>query len=342
MVKRREFIKNVAAGTALSLAGPRLWGAPLKIGDSDKFGDILPKRRLGKTGEDVTIYCIGGAHVSYAESEKESQAIIEKGMELGVRYFENAWTYSKGKAEELFGKYLVPKYRDQIFLATKNKGRTREEIVKQLEDSFRRMKCDVIDLYYIHEIRSVQDVDDRLAAGALEVILEAQQKGRIRHIGFTGHYNPDSHKHIVELVAGEDPFAAVQVPVSPIDAAKPNSWIHEFLPIAVKKGYGISGMKGFAHGRFFPNNQDKYEARDYIVPNHLSLEEVLWYNLSQAVASIVVGTDAAWQLDQNIAAVRKFEKLSRKDQEAIVAKLEGFRMVEGLEGYRPKPGTQAG
>ena len=102
MVQRRNFIKQIAAGSLAVAAVPRLWGAPLTTGKSDRFAEILPTRPLGKTGEELTIYCMGGYHIGRASNEKESQAIIERGMELGCRHFETAWIYHNGLSEELY------------------------------------------------------------------------------------------------------------------------------------------------------------------------------------------------------------------------------------------------
>ena len=337
MVQRREFIKKVAAGSAAAAVSPRLWGVTPSSGHSDHWGKVLPKRPFGNTGEEVTLYCMGGSHVAKADSENESRAIIEKGMEMGVRFYENAWTYAGGRAEELYGKYLIPKYRDQIFLATKNKGYDRENAIKQLEDSFRRLKCDVIDLYYMHEVRTPGDVDDRLAAGVLEVLLKAQQDGKVRHLGFSGHMHTAAHRRLMERVAGKDPFVAVQFPVSPIDAAKPDSFVRELIPDLRKRDYALMGMKGMAHGRFFRDNRDGWENPDPIIPNYLSVEEVICYNLSQPVTAIVSGTDRLEQVEQNVNAAWKFARLSREEQERIVMKLDGFRKTVGLEYYRPDP-----
>jgi aryl-alcohol dehydrogenase-like predicted oxidoreductase len=143
----------------------------------------------------------------------------------------------------------------------------------------------------------------------------------------------------MEYVAGDDPFVAVQHPVSPIDAAKPRSFTTGLIPELLEKGYAVMGMKPFAHGRMFANNKDRWETDDPIIPNHLSVEEVIWYNLSQPITSMVCGTDELSQVGENISAVRKFARLSIREQQYIVAKLDKFTGVIGLEYYRPDPET---
>lgn len=337
MVQRRKFIKQLAASSLAAAAAPRLWGAPLTTGTSDKHGAILPTRPFGKTGIDLTIYCMGGWHIANADGDKTAQAIIERGMELGCRYYETAWIYDKGRSEERYGKYLIPKYRDQIFLATKCAGENAADARKQVEDSLRRMNCDQIDLYYMHCIRSKEDVDGRLAEGVLEVMLEAQQKGQIKYLGFTAHNNTEANRVLMERVAGKDPFVAVQIPVNPIDTIKPDSFVKESIPDLLKRDYAVMGMKPFAGGGFFSENTYRWKTDDPIIPNYLSLEEVIWFNLSQPITSMVCGTDRLEQVDKNIKAVKKFAKLSRRDQEELANKIAKFSVTKGLEYYRPDP-----
>lgn len=59
MLKRRNLIKQIVAGSLAASAVPRLLGAPLTTGKADKFGDLLPTRSLGKTGVELSIYCMG-------------------------------------------------------------------------------------------------------------------------------------------------------------------------------------------------------------------------------------------------------------------------------------------
>jgi aryl-alcohol dehydrogenase-like predicted oxidoreductase len=342
MLKRRHFLKQVVSGGTGILAFPNMMCKSVRTGDSDKFGTVLPKRAFSNTGEEVTMYCMGGYHVAMAGSEKESRAIIEKGMELGIRFYETAYIYANGRAEELYGKYLIPSYRDHIFLATKNDGRSAESAKRQLEGSLRRLKCDVIDLYYMHQINDPEDVDHRIAAGVLEVLLEAQQQGKVRYLGVTGHYISTAFRKMIESVSGNDPFVAVQLPVNPVDAAKPDSFTFGLIPWLLKQNYAIMAMKSLAQGRFFAKAAPDggfWETSDPVIPNHLSLEEVFHFVLSQPVTALVNGTDRVEQLEQNIGIVKKFTAMTPEEQEKIVEKVRGFTMTEGLEHYKPKPGT---
>ncbi len=341
MNTRREFLKHVGAGAGLALASRTGLAAPIATGGSDKLGPILPTRPLGRTGEQVTMFCLGGAHVARVQPDADAQAILEKSLELGVRTFDTAWAYGGGRSEELFGRYLVPKYRDHVFIYTKSKAVDAAGMREHLEDSLRRMRTDHLDLWMMHEVRSPEDVDARLEAGVLEVMLGARERGLVRHLGFSGHTRTDAHRRLMERVADADPFVAVQVPVNPLDAAKPDSFVKELVPDLVARGYAVFAMKTIAHGRFFAANTDRIAIADPIIPNHLSMREALTFALSQPIATLVSGMDRLEQVSENVGIVRAFEPMSTAAQAEVVARMERFKFTPRIEGYRPAPRAPA-
>lgn len=153
---------------------------------SDRWGQLLPLRKFGQTGQAVTMLGVGGSHVGHS-GEKLAQEIIETAMAGGVRFFDNAESYQDGRAERYYGKFLVPKYREEVYIMTKSTGTTKAVVQEHLEGSRKRMNLDVIDLFQIHSLKSEQDVDDRIENEVLDFVLEMQDMGVIRHIGFTGH-----------------------------------------------------------------------------------------------------------------------------------------------------------
>ena len=85
-------------------------------------------------------------------------------FKLGITYFDSARSYGKGCAEERYGKYLTPKYRSQIFLNSKSAERTYDGVMREIEVSLSTLKTDYLDLYCIHGIDYVQQVEELLAA----------------------------------------------------------------------------------------------------------------------------------------------------------------------------------
>ena len=124
MEKRRLFLKQLAALTGSIMIAPISGFAET---GKDKWGKILPLRTLGKTGQNVTMLGLGGFHVGWT-TEKDAQEVIETAIEGGIRFFDTAESYDKGGSEIRYGKYLVPKYRDEVFIMSKSLAKAEKNV----------------------------------------------------------------------------------------------------------------------------------------------------------------------------------------------------------------------
>ncbi len=246
MANRRTFLKSLAGATAgISLASTSFANESL----NDRLGEVLPKRKLGRTGEFVTMLGTGGYHIGWT-TERDAQEVIEAALEGGVRFFDTAESYSQGVSEDRYGKYLTPKYRDLIFLMTKSTGKNAKTVQEHLEGSLRRLKVDQLDLFQVHSITTPQDVDSRIEEGVLEVLLKAQQQGKVKYLGFTGHQNPFAHTHMLDRTKDSDIFDTVLMPVNVLDQSY-YSFTENVIPPALDRNMGILAIKSLADGRFF-------------------------------------------------------------------------------------------
>jgi len=330
MMNRRFFLEQllVAGGTFLGASG--LWGAPLKPGDSDRLGALLPTRPFGKSGERVTVFGLGGAHLNRAErSGVNTQAIIERALEGGVRFFDTAYGYGSGRSEEIYGRHLTPNYREDVFLMTKTTARNGKAAREQLETSLRRLKTDYVDLWLMHSLSDTADVDRRFAAGVFDTFLKAKASGKARYIGISGHETTAAHRRVMERVADEIDY--VQLPVNAVDASSQDSFTSHLLPDLVKHGCAIGAMKSFSDGRFFRRNS--VENGDPIIPDYMSVQEALWFVLSQPITCLISGNDRLEYLNENLDAVRRFAGLSRADQARIISGVEKFAKDRSLAPY---------
>ena len=329
---RREFLAKLA-GFTVALMVPRYIqgeGGIAGASDfgSDRLGDLLPLRRLGSSGTLLTNLGVGGAHVGSA-SEKDAQAVIERALEEGVRFFDNAPFYSGGRAEERYGKFLTPKYRDVAFVMTKSMARNKDAALKDLEASLARLKTDYVDLWQMHSLESPQDVDERIRNGVLDAYLEARQRGRVRHIGFTGHSSYTAHLRMLdELKRRGLKIDSVQMPVNPADPHY-ESFITHVLPKCTEAGIGVLAMKTLADGRFFGGNRGWGRTHVFvkpIVPAVLSVEEVLGFVWSLPVTTLVSGMEGAGQVSHNAAVARKtwnWNQAERQKRIDAVARFAG-------------------
>ncbi len=332
MADRRNFLKSLAGVTAgLSLSGVA-FGAEL---NSDRLGEVLPKRKLGRTGEYVTMLGTGGYHIGWT-AEREAQEVIEAALEGGVRFFDTAESYSKGTSEERYGKYLTPKYRDLIFMMTKSTGKNAKTVQEHLEGSLRRLKVDQIDLFQVHSITTPKDVDDRIENGVLDVLLKAKEQGKIKYLGFTGHQNPFAHTRMLERTKESDIFDTTLMPVNVLDQSY-YSFIQNVIPKALDRNMGILAIKSLADGRFFATKEKaNWTSDNPIIPNYMSIKEAMYFVWSLPVTVLISGNENATFMREKIALARSFSKFSEEQKIALVDKVRDIARTGELEYFKKK------
>jgi aryl-alcohol dehydrogenase-like predicted oxidoreductase len=276
----------------------------------------LPRRPFGRAGDPVSIITLGGWH-SVARpalektDESESIRLMHAAIDEGINFFDNAWDYHDGYAEEVMGRALaLDGKRNRVFLMTKNCERDYAGSVRNLDDSLRRLQTDHLDLWMFHECNYDNDPDWIFERGAMQAAIEAQQAGKVRYIGFTGHKDPRIHTKMLRKPHAWD---AVLMPINVLDAHY-RSFLNEVVPVCHEMGAAPIGMKGFGggwpHGRIL----DRMGKRPGIDPANL-----LRFNLSQPVVSQVVGIKNMEQLKVAVAAARNFVPMSIAEQDALLA-----------------------
>ncbi len=293
---RREFLCQAAAGIALAGTIPS-WSAGT--------GQV-PLRPLGKTGEKVSLMCLGGFHIGSIKDDQESIAFIRQAIDMGVTFMDNAWEYHNGRSEELMGRALQDGYREKVFLMTKHHGRDKKTALKHLDDSLRRFKTDTIDLWQFHEVVYQDDPEMIFAAGGgIEAAEEAKKAGKVRYIGFTGHKDPMIH---LKMLAYDYDWDATQMPLNVLDPHY-QSFEKHVLPICLKRGIGVIGMKSLAGGRL-------------LNAGVVTAAEAIRYAMSLPVASVVSGVMTLEHLKANAKVAQEFEPYSETETAALLARTE--------------------
>jgi aryl-alcohol dehydrogenase-like predicted oxidoreductase len=300
---RREFLIDVAAsGLAFAALGRDVLASQQPAG-----GTGLPTRVLGRTGERVSILCLGGWHIGAVRDPAEAIRMMHAAVDQGLTFFDNCWDYHNGGAEEVMGRALAEGgRRDKVFLMTKNCERDYEGSMKDLEDSLRRLRTDRIDLWQFHEMVYDNDPDWVFDKGGMKAALEARKAGKVRYIGFTGHKDPRIH---LSMLRKPFEWDACQFPVNVLDLHY-RSFQKEVLPVCLENKVGVIGMKGFGGGNGIASGAG------------LTPEEAYRFALSQPVASQVVGMTSMEQLEQNIALARGFKPMSAAEQTALSEKVK--------------------
>lgn len=271
--------------------------------------DGVPKRKLGSTGELVSMLGLGGAHIGQKSlSDAEAIQIMHEAIEGGLTFFDNCWDYNEGASQDRMGKALRDGYRQKVFLMTKLDGRTATAANGQLEQSLKQLQTDVIDLVQVHEVIRMTDPDRAFAAdGVIGALQAAKKAGKIRFIGFTGHKDPKIHLYMLETArkAGFT-FDTVQMPLNVMDAHF-KSFEHNVLPVLVQRGIGVLGMKSMGAG-------------DILKSGVVKAEECLRYSLSLATSVVITGIDSKRVLQQDLTLARNFVPLSADERESLLAR----------------------
>ncbi|MEM6899782.1 MAG: aldo/keto reductase [Pseudomonadota bacterium] len=284
-VSRRNFLKASIGSAALA-------GSSATYAQKAE-ATVIPKRKFGRYDDMLTVVGVGGHTLYYTGSQREANDVVHRAYDLGINFFENAWGYHGGRAEEYMGNALQGK-RENIFLMTKfsnfrgDGDPTLKGAMKHLEDSLSRLKTDYLDLWMMHNVVNNDAEDAYKSDGAIAAIELAKKQGKIRYGGFTGHTDPQIHR---EMIEGGYEWDATLMPVSVVGALRSRAFEEDTMPLCEKHKIAVLGMKGFGGSR-----------RTHL-HGQTNVEEVLRYALSyEHVCTHVVGIDKVDYVNQAVAA----------------------------------------
>ena len=269
----------------------------------------MPTRVLGRTGAQVSLVGLGGWHLGFNYIDEDSSIrLIRDAIDAGINFMDNCWDYNDGASEKRMGEALQDGYRERVFLMTKIDGRTKKDAAKQLEESFRRLQTDHIDLVQHHEILRFEDphriFDDE---GANAALVEARDAGKISFIGFTGHKDPRIHLYMLEVSkANGFQFDTVQMPLNVMDAHF-RSFEKLVLPELNRQNVGVLAMKTLANGSILKSKT-------------VSATECLQYAMNLPVSTVITGCESMKDLEQALNAAQTFKPLAKEEVDALLAK----------------------
>jgi len=299
---RRDFLGKVALGIAGTGAGLSLLERPVAAAGE------MPYRKLGRSGEKVSLVGLGGFHIGVPRDEREGIRIIHAAIDNGINFMDNCWDYHDGDSEVRMGKALKGGYRQKAFLMTKIDGQVKPAAEKQLEESLRRLQVDTIDLLQFHEVVRMKDPDRIFGPnGAIETLIKAKKEGKIRYIGFTGHQDPAIHVKMLNTAFHNDfTFDAVQFPLNPMDPHY-RSFEKNVVPILVEHGIAVLGMKPLGGGNLLRSGT-------------VTAIECLHYAMNLPTSVVINGCDSMERLEQALTAARTFRPMTEKEVAALLAK----------------------
>jgi len=321
-IRRREFLKTMAAaaaGTAVAAAGSACAVHPPASPGSALDSKGLPTAVLGKTGIPVPRIGIGlGSRFSAVENEDSAQAILNAALDHGFFYWDTAFNYTNKSivSEERLGRVLETR-RKEVFLATKFEERTYDGVMRQLEGSLKRLRTDRLDLYQVHLIESMADLDTLgLPGGALEALRKIKDQKIARFIGFSGHVDAAA---MAEAARRHD-FDTMLIALNHYSERR-GDFENGAIPAASVRKMGVMIIKAV-------------RPRETVAG--LDPADLIRYALTlPLVHSAVVGTDSVEVVHKNAALLRGFKPLTPDEMTELAVKLEPFYAGAALPWMRP-------
>jgi len=265
----------------------------------------MQTKPFGRTGESFPILSFGGQRIVDERhcTEEDAVRILNRALDAGIRYFDTAWAYSNGQAEQRLG-LVAKERRKEMWIATKTVDTTREGALRQLEQSLKRLQTDHVDEWRLHNVYSFERLDQFTSRdGGLQAAIEARDQGMVRYISISGHTDPQ-----IQIEAlNRFPFDSVLFAASALDHFI-FSFAEEFLPVANSLGVATIAMKVLGFGSLVHD-----------------VERALRYAFALPVSTVIVGMETMQQLEQNLAIAESFVPM--RDEERLAFFTEVMPLV---------------
>ncbi len=300
---RRTFLKGslaVSAGFGLSTSGSII--AKTVARATELSTKPIPKRPLGKTGHQVTIYGLGGLFTtSMHDRHDQAVKIVNRAIDLGVNYIDTSALYGNGASELNIGTVMRER-RDEVFLASKSHNYTYDGTMALVEQSLRRLQTDYLDLYQHHFLGRLGQLEQlQQKHSARQAFERLREEGVIRHIGVTGHSS-----RVLADALNDYPYDCALITLNAArEVMDDPENLDRFFRLAQEKEVGVIAMKVVARGA--------------LIERGINIRQLLPYVLSYPVATAVVGISDVSHLEENIRVASAFEKLSEEEMAEIRA-----------------------
>ena len=262
----------------------------------------IPKRPLGKTGHQVTVYGLGGLFtVARHDRHDEAVAIVHRALDLGVNYVDTSALYGAGASELNIGTVMRER-RDEVFLASKSHDYTYDGTMALVHQSLRRLQTDHIDLYQHHFLGQLGQLEQlRQKHSARQAFERLRDQGVIRYIGVTGHSS-----RVLADALDDYPYDCALITLNAARAVMEDPEdLDRFFRLTQENEVGVIAMK--------------VAGRGVLVEQGFDMGQLLRYVLSYPVSTAVVGISALPHLEENVRIARAFEPLSEQEMAEIRA-----------------------
>ena len=305
---RRDLMKTLGLG-GLAVAGMGLPGPALAAGEPEKAAPgPMPRRKLGKTGLEVSILNLGGMFDTI-----NNQLLLRQALGWGINFWDTAEAYGNGMSEEGYGRFFArnPEARKQIVLTTKlvPKGGKFDE---RLDAALARLKTDYVDLFYVHAISGIGEMDGQMRDWAAA----KKKAGKIKFFGFSSHANMED---CLLGAAKLDWIDAVMVSYN--FRLMHEQKMREAIAACAKVGIGVVAMKTQGGGPVKTDSEAELDMAGRFLEKGFTDKQAklkaIWQNPDIAAACSQMPNLTI--LSANVAAARDATALAREDFDALRA-----------------------
>ena len=284
---------------------------PLYVGEPRGEVSGVMKKRLGRTGLEVSIIGFGGIKLPLVDRDT-ARRVLTKALDLGVNFFDTARGY--GDSEEKIGLALDER-RDEFYISTKSPALSVVEMRKDIEKSLKFLRTDYIDIYLCHNLRHPRDYEKVMGPdGAMKALLEAKEEGVIGHIGFSCHRFHETMERGIESGI----FEAIMVSYNILNDELVDETI---LPLARKMNVGVIAMKPLAGGALAsPPRELKIRAGTPI-----TAEKALRFVLANEAVSVAIpGMMRIREVEENVKVGETFPSMEEQEKRELVKAAEAL------------------
>ncbi|MGC9967782.1 MAG: aldo/keto reductase [Syntrophobacteraceae bacterium] len=306
---RRTFIKTLGlagiASTALDISS-----AAAAASEQPGAGKgPMPRRKLGKTGVEVSVLALGGMFDTI-----NNQLLLRQSLNWGVNFWDTAEVYGNGLSEEGYGRYLSrnPDARKDIFLTTKLRPNTPEALTEGLDKCLKRLSTDHVDLFYVHGINDFSEI--AAPKQYREWSSGAKKAGKIKFFGFSTHQNMED---CLMSAAKTDWIDAIMFSYNYRIMQTPK--MKEALAACVDRGIGLIAMKTQGGGQVMTNSEVELKLAGQFLERGFTDKQAKLKGVLEDpnIASICSQMPSLTILSSNVAAVRDQTSLTRSDFELL-------------------------
>ncbi len=302
---RRAFVKGVGVASGVTLGiGKLSSGVHAESSDVEEDGAastaLLPTRRLGRNGPNVSMLAMGGDM-----NLDSAQRLIARAWSLGYRYFDTAQKYGHGKEEETYRQWFAqnPGRREQLFLVSKDYPRQGpEQLLDMIDRRLAALGTDYLDLYFIHqlcpEVYGKDSVEWPRSDRFRKVTEALKRSGKCRMVGFSCHGGPE----YIQAAADGGFLDAVMVQYTPF--YERGGVFDRALTACHERGIGLIAMKTLRHAGNVPRRLPQFDALG--LSTHQALLQAVWSDPRiTAVCNSVKNLD---QMRSSLDAARNYTR----------------------------------